>query len=100
MKTRQDAGTEWILTSKAQEVPESDVADNLYYVFVSLNGAEAPSFHVAPRVKVADYVRTNHQTWLDTPGQRGRAHRDTTVRKFSDANGEFSDAWHLLGLDL
>ena len=100
VKTRQDTGTSWMLTRKAEEQLEGDVADNLFYVFVSLNGGEAPTFHVVPRKVVADYVRTNHQRWLDTPGMHGQLHRDNAVRTFRDTEGHFRNAWHTLGLDI
>jgi hypothetical protein len=98
VKTRQDAGTEWVLTKKAEELPEGDVAQNLFYVFVSLNGRAAPSFHIVSRKEVAKYIRDNHQQWLNTPGRDGRAHQDNPMRKFSDPAGRYRDAWDALGL--
>jgi hypothetical protein len=98
VKTRQDAGTEWVLTKKAEDLPEGDVAENLFYVFVSLNGGAAPSFHIVSRRKVAQYIKANHQQWLRTPGRGGRAHVDNPMRKFADPAGEFRDAWDSLGL--
>jgi len=99
VKTRQGAETTWVLSKRAEEVPDGDVASNLCYVFVSLNGAEAPSYYVVPRAIVASRVSTNHQDWLASPGKKGQAHRDNPVRNFSDSKGEFRDAWHRLGLD-
>jgi hypothetical protein len=99
VKTRQDAGTDWVLSKKAEEAPDGDVADNLFYVFVSLNGAGAPYYHVVPRASVAAFIRANHAKWLATPGKKGQAHQDNAMRKFSDAKGKYRDAWSLLGLD-
>lgn len=98
VKTRQDAGTEWVLTKKAEELPEGDVAQNLFYVFVSLNGQSAPSFHIVSRKTVAQYIRDNHQRWLSTPGRGGRAHVDNPMRKFADPAAKYRDAWTSLGL--
>ena len=99
VKTRQDAGTEWVLTKKAEELPEGDVAENLFYVFVSLNGRSAPpSFHIVPRKAVAKYIKENHQQWLRTPGRAGRAHVDNPMRKFADRTGKYRDAWDSLKL--
>lgn len=30
VKTRQDAGSEWVLTKKAEELPQGDIAQNLF----------------------------------------------------------------------
>jgi len=94
VKTSQRARPQWVLTSKA----EADLAENLFYVFVCLPPAAAPSFHIVPRTVVGQRIRTEHQRWLETPGQRGQAHRDSTVRTFSDHALEFEDRWDLLGL--
>jgi hypothetical protein len=98
VKTRQDAGTDWVLTKKAEELPEGDVAENLFYVFVSLNGRGTPSFHIVARETVAKYIADDHRRWLSTPGRGGRAHVDNPVRKFSDPTGKYRDAWDSLEL--
>ena len=99
VKTRQDAGTEWVLNKKAEVELEGGMAANLFYVFVALNGTKAPSFHIVRRTIVAQYARTNHERWLATPSRTGQAHADTAMRKFADPSGEYRDAWHVLGLD-
>jgi hypothetical protein len=99
VKTRRDSGSAWVLNKKSEEAPDGDVADNLFYVFVSLNGAAAPSYHIVPRLAVAEYIRDDHAKWLASPGKRGQAHRDNTMRKFADVKNEYRDAWHLLRLD-
>ena len=98
VKTRQDAGTEWVLSKKAEENQEGAVARNLFYVFVSLNGGSAPSFHVVPRGTVARFITDNHRRWLRTPGRHGRQHVDNPMRKFADPEGKYRDQWDLLGL--
>jgi hypothetical protein len=98
VKTRQSTGTEWVLNKRAEELPDESVAKNLFYVFVSLNDLGVASFHIVPRGVVATYAREYHQRWLKTPGRKGRAHVDTTMRKFADSSGKYRDAWQLLGL--
>ena len=99
VKTRQDTGTAWVLSQKQEELPDSGEAQQLFYVFVSLNGAGAPSYHVVPRAVVAKFIRSNHAQWLATPGMKGQAHKDSSMRKFVDSKGTYRDAWHLLGLN-
>lgn len=95
VKTRQSRGAEWVLTKK---VEEAELAENLFFVFVSLNGEDQPSFHVVPREVVVRYVTESHTLWLATPGRGGRAHQDNPMRKFKDATGEYFGRWDLLGL--
>jgi hypothetical protein len=99
VKTRRDAGTAWVLSKNSEGAPEGKVADNLFYVFVSHNGAEAPCYHVVPRTAVVEYIRNDYAKWLASPGIKGGAHRYNAMHKFADAKGEYRDAWHLLGLD-
>ena len=95
VKTNQSDRREWILNRKA----EAEDAENLFYVFVRLNHTGPPAFHVVPRAKVATFVREGHQAWLDTPGKGGRAHSDSSIRKFADPRDQFLGHWELLGLD-
>lgn len=95
VKTNQGSGKEWILSKKA----EDEIAENLFYVFVNLNGGATPEYHVVPRQVVSKYVRESHQNWLKTPGKGGRAHVDTPMRKFADREGSYLGRWDLLGLD-
>lgn len=95
VKTSQDTRPDWILNKKA----EADLAENLFYVFVSLPSEGQPEFYVVPRREVANYVRVSHQRWLHTPGRAGHQHRDTDMRKFQDPQGKYRNRWDLLGLD-
>jgi len=95
VKTNQTDRREWILNKKA----EADEAENLFYVFVRLNGTSAPSFHVVPRATVASSVRSSHQSWLRDPGRKGRPHVDNPMRKFKDLEDEYLGRWDLLELD-
>src|SRR5258706_14079118 len=42
----------WLLSEKA----ENDMAENLFYVFVNLNGTEAPEYYIVPRAVIAKYM--------------------------------------------
>lgn len=64
-----------------------------------LNGVmERPDFYIVPSKFVADFVRNDHQGWLDRPGKKGQPHKDNPVRNFRDPKGEFRERWDLLGL--
>jgi hypothetical protein len=95
VKTKQGRGADWVLTKKV----ESDTAENLYFVFVILNGLGAPQYHIVPKADVARYCRENHAAWLRTPGRRGQAHVDNPMREFKDPDGRYRDRWDILGLD-
>ncbi len=94
VKTNQANRREWMLNRKA----EADQAENLFYVFVRLNGTGQPAFHIVPRAIVAQFVRTDHRAWLKTPGKSGRPHVDTPMRKFKDPDDSYLGRWDLLGL--
>lgn len=94
VKTSQAPRAEWILNHKA----ESIAADNLFYVFVRLNGLEQPLYHIVPSRDVAEQVRRSHEQWLATPGRKGQQHQATDARLFTDAEGEYLGRWDLLGL--
>ncbi len=95
VKTNQSDRREWILNKKA----DAEEAENLFYVFVRLNRTSPPAFHVVPRATVANFVRADHQAWLKAPGKGGRAHVDSSIRKFRDPSDQYLGRWDLLGLD-
>jgi len=95
VKTKQGRGADWMLNKKV----ETDVAENLFFVFIVLNDLAAPEYYVVPRDEVARFVRDNHAAWLQTPGRRGQAHVDTPMRKFKDPTGRYRDRWDILGLE-
>jgi hypothetical protein len=97
VKTNQSDGKEWMLNKKVEAEAE-DLAANLFYVFVRLNGLKSPEYYVVPRVDVAKFATNFHQEWLSTPGRNGRAHVDTPMRKFADPEHTFRGRWELLGL--
>ena len=95
VKTTQGRGKEWVLNQKI----EKETATNLFFVFIRLNDLDAPEYYIVPRGDVARFTRENHQRWLDTPGRKGRPHKDNSMRKFSDKEGKYLNNWKLLGLD-
>jgi hypothetical protein len=94
VKTSQGNRPVWLMNAKA----EVDLAENLFYVFVSLPTKGEPLFYVVPRATVAQFVRDDHSKWLATPGREGQQHGPSNMRKFKDADGKFKDRWDLLGL--
>jgi hypothetical protein len=90
VKTNQGRGTEWVLNKKS----EDHFADNLFYVFVSLNGNKtSPDYFVVPSKTVADFAKAYHKKFLSTPG-----HKDNPMRKFRDTERKYQDRWDLLSL--
>jgi hypothetical protein len=94
VKTKLGDEPKWIMSKKA----ETDLAPNLFYVFVAFRDFEPPQFFIVPRDVVAKFVRENHQQWLSAPGRGGRAHQDSDMRHFHDPAGAYRDRWDLLGL--
>ena len=95
VKTNSRSNREWMLNQKA----ESFYADNHFYVFVNLHDSEKqPDYFIVPSELVAAHAKDTHATWLAAPGKDGRAHIDTTMRKFADLSEEYKDRWDLLGL--
>ena len=54
VKTNSGSKPHWLLSQKA----EKDVAENLFYIFVTLNGLAAPDFYIVSR------------RWISRPGRR------------------------------
>jgi hypothetical protein len=95
VKTNQDSHKAWLLDAKAEEVS----TDNLFYVFVNLNGTNPPAYHVVDANTIAKYCFTKHREWLKGTKRDGSPRKDTSMREFKDAECAYLDAWHLLGLD-
>ena len=93
--TTKGVSKRWLLHQKAEGL----YADDLFYVFVAMNGGvAAPSFHIVPSGVVADSVQKGHAAWLKTPGKNGQAHNDNPMREFTDDGDRYLDSWELLGL--
>lgn len=56
------------------------MSPHLWYVFVDME-PESPTCFVIPSQIVADAVRTSHQIWMETPGVKGQAHKETDMRR-------------------
>lgn len=95
VKTNRHDKPEWMLSQKA----ESYYADNLFYVFVTLKGDHLrPDCYVVPSKVVAEYTRSKHKEWLEAPGKKGQRHKDSSIRKFCDPDGQYLDKWEMLGI--
>jgi len=95
VKTNRSSARDWMLNIKS----ENYFSRNLFYVFVNLNyGQKHPEYFVVPSKVVAECVTKTHQEWLKTPGKNGAVHRDTAMRKFSDAEEKYLNRWDLLGI--
>ena len=95
VKTNRRSERSWILNQKA----ENYFADNLFYIFVSLNlGLGNPDYFIVPSKIVAKYAKKSHKNWLNTPGKKGQKHSDSTMRKFYDEKEKYLNRWDLLML--
>ena len=97
----------WMMSKKHEDITDKD----LFYVFVTLptkwTDQEQPQTYIMPAKKVAEILKKTHQDWLRTPGQKGQAHKDTTMRRIkpsykespdipSNWLEEYKDKWELL----
>lgn len=82
----------WTLNQKNENI----IGDNIIYFFVSLNEMEVPEYHIVPSKIVADYVKSSHQEWLETPGRNGQKHNDNPMRKFADIEDKYLNNWNCL----
>ncbi len=95
VKTIQGGGKEWILDKKAENLSK----ENMFYVFVSLNGLkERPAFHVVPSAVVARNCADSYKKWLAGSKRDGSARKDTDMRDFNDVENAYLEAWEKLGL--
>jgi hypothetical protein len=75
-----------------QEKHEHVVDESIIYCFVDFQPA-SPTVHVIPSKIVASALKTDHQTWLDTPGKYGQAHKPTSMRRLRPKMAGMSDGW-------
>lgn len=93
VKTNSGSNRSWIMNQKAEDYYD----DNLFYVFVNLNdNKKHPDYFIVPSKVVADYCKTGHSRWLNTPGKKGQKHKDTPMRKFDDIDEKYIGKWKLL----
>ena len=107
VKTRLRGSSGWSMSSKHERVEGS----GLFYAFVDWIDPMLPRSWIVPSAMVADYVRTSHASWLESPGRQGQPHNETDMRRLEDRPqsfplperfmpgwmDRFSEAWHLLG---
>lgn len=56
--------------------------DDLFYAFIRLHGfKKEPEFWIIPSKRVSEIIKNAHQTWRVTPGMKGQAHNDSSVRR-------------------
>jgi len=85
----------WMLTKKA----DSYASPNHFYVFVTLLGTEErPEFYVVPSAVVAEHCSRTHREWIERKRSDGTFRKDSSVRVFTDPDGSYQEAWHLLEL--
>jgi len=95
VKTNQGDRKARVLNEKAEEF----YADNLFYVFVNLISiGQLPQYYIVSSKTVADSVKSGHKTWLETPGKKGQAHNDSSMRMFRDDEQKHLDKWNTLKL--
>lgn len=95
VKTSQSRTKKWVLNKKI----ETEVATNLFYVFVRLNHLEAPEYYVVPKHEAASYATLHHREYLEKLKKDGTPRKDSSMRKFADRDRKYLDRWDLLGLD-
>ena len=93
VKTTNKGKARWTLNDKS----EKTTGISHFYVFVQLNGPTArPSFHIVPSSVVAERITAGHKAWINEPKRDGTPRKDSSMRKFTDEQGEFLECWHLL----
>lgn len=77
VKTRtKGADGGWPMRAKHEGIRDP----RLYYAFVDLQ-PDPPITYIVPSTKVAEVLSASHQSWLDTPGVHGQAHKDSAFRR-------------------
>ena len=87
---------------------EKDFGENFFWI---LGGIPQPGqdarfeYYVIPSGEMAEHVSKAHKLWMETPGKKGQAHRDSAVRtvhlpprtSFSGWDiSPFKDRWDLV----
>jgi hypothetical protein len=82
VKTRtRSADQGWMMRQKHESVS----MDGLFYAFVDLEKPDAPVTYVMPSAVAASVVKHTHADWLATPGSKGQARNDNTMRRIRPA---------------
>lgn len=78
----------WILGKKSENI----IGNNIFYIFVKLEGSNMPEYYIYPSDYVANSVKKSHQVWLNTPGRNGKQHNDNPLREFK-CDSNYKDRW-------
>lgn len=93
VKTTRGKKKEWTLSEKNETL----IADNIIYVFVTLNEQDYPEYHIVPSKIVAEKIKEDHKEWSEKLGRNGVPHNSKfSMRKFRDLNDEYRNNWGLL----
>ena len=85
---------------------ENPYGDNFFWVIVGLSDDEEQKdvFYIVPANVMSQKVRESHRQWLNTPGEKGQQHKDTSLRKVHVGKSKFEydispwkDRWNLIG---
>lgn len=74
---------------------------NLFYVFVSMEENMPPEYFIVDSAHVSEAIIADNEAWYLSPGKNGKAHNETTMRKFYMTDVEknlYRNAWDRLGL--
>lgn len=85
---------------------ENTYGKNFFWVIVGLSDdvKQKDTFYIVPADDMSKNVRALHKKWLNTPGKKGRQHKDNSIRKVHEGKSEFEydisrwkDRWDLIG---
>ena len=80
VKTNHTSKKTWTLSQKNETL----LGENIYYVFVCLNGKESPDYYILPSYLVAKSISKSHTDFLSgVTTKNGKLGTDTAIRKFS-----------------
>jgi hypothetical protein len=96
VKTHEAESREWMLDKKV----EGYIADNLFYIFVTLNNrVKHPDFFIVPSKTLSEIIKNDYERWMGKLDRKGQKHKETDRRKFRDPKGIYLNRWDLLDLD-
>ena len=113
VKAKRNIGADngWHMKPKHERL----ISNSLFYCFVNFGDdfKDKTLTYVVPSAVVAAAVAESHRHWLEKPGKKGQAHKDSAVRRFlpdyTKVFGEghahygpgwtdkYLEAWELLG---
>lgn len=95
IKSNSDGSAAWMLSKKS----EGFWSKQHFYVFVALKNVGArPDYFVVPSETVSEAITKSHSSWLAEPKIDGNPRKDSSMRKFTDFEGQYLERWDLLGL--